>query len=332
MRKFISIILFLISSQVLSSQEIPLIDAHSQIDCNMKSEYLVNRLKELNISKSLISTRWGKCKGNASSLEKELLQLSQENPDVIGALLSMKIDGMGLQILKPDVLAKLNSRSQQLGFTGLGELIVQHAAHDHKRLKRSATNINLNDERVLFAIDLAKKMRFPLVHHIELRDNLDARDKTLNDLNELLSENRDVNFILIHMGQADRETAATLIKNHSNIYFIPSHSDPITKKKIKKRIERGEKAQSGWVNLFKRKCFEGECTYWWRKGWKDLVINNPDRFILGFDNVFINHWGRQFEKKVNMWRELLEQIPNEVAHQIAHKNAERLWNLKPIIE
>ena len=157
MRKFISIILFLISSQVLSSQEITLIDAHSQIDCNMKSEYLVNRLKELNISKSLISTRWGGCKGNASSLEKELLQLSQENPDVIGALLSMKNDGMGKQILKPDVLEKLNSRSQQRGFTGLGELLIQHAPHNHKQLNYSGLNINLDDERVLFAIDLAKK-------------------------------------------------------------------------------------------------------------------------------------------------------------------------------
>ena len=52
--------------------------------------------------------------------------------------------------------------------------------------------------------------------------------------------------------------------------------------------------------------------------------------MLGFDNVFEEHWGRLYVEQVALWREALATLPRDVAHAIAHRNAERLWKLNPL--
>jgi hypothetical protein len=76
-----------------------------------------------------------------------------------------------------------------------------------------------------------------------------------------------------------------------------------------------------WVNLF-----AGEEL---KPAWKDLIIQHPDRFVLNFDNVFEEHWGPYYLEQVALWRKTLQQLPADVAHAIAHGNAERLWHLPP---
>ena len=63
--------------------------------------------------------------------------------------------------------------------------------------------------------------------------------------------------------------------------------------------------------------------------WRKLMIDHPDRFILAFDNVFAEHWGDYYLEQIELWRKALETLPEDVAHAIAHKNAERLWHLPP---
>ncbi len=63
--------------------------------------------------------------------------------------------------------------------------------------------------------------------------------------------------------------------------------------------------------------------------WKDLMTQNPDRFILAFDNVWPDHWGTYYLRQIALWRKALAARPHEAAHAIAHGNAERLWRLPP---
>ena len=61
--------------------------------------------------------------------------------------------------------------------------------------------------------------------------------------------------------------------------------------------------------------------------WKKLVVQNPDRFILAFDNVWPDQWGDFYLQEAEYWRKAFAALPDEVAHAIAHGNAERLWNI-----
>ena len=59
------------------------------------------------------------------------------------------------------------------------------------------------------------------------------------------------------------------------------------------------------------------------------MIRHPDRFILGFDSVWAKVWRTFYIEQVRVWRQALRELPDDVAHAVAHKNAERLWNLPP---
>ena len=63
--------------------------------------------------------------------------------------------------------------------------------------------------------------------------------------------------------------------------------------------------------------------------WRALILRFPRRFILGFDNVFAEHWSDFYLSQATLWRRTLEKLPAATAHLMAHGNAERLWKLAP---
>ena len=64
--------------------------------------------------------------------------------------------------------------------------------------------------------------------------------------------------------------------------------------------------------------------------WKQLMTEHPNRFILGFDNTWIEDWGQYYLDQIALWREAIKELPLEVAHAFTHGNAERLWHLQPV--
>ena len=59
------------------------------------------------------------------------------------------------------------------------------------------------------------------------------------------------------------------------------------------------------------------------------MVRHPGQFVLGFDHVWAKHWEKYYLPQVRLWRSALAALPDEVAHAVAHGNAERLWNLPP---
>jgi len=74
-----------------------------------------------------------------------------------------------------------------------------------------------------------------------------------------------------------------------------------------------------WTDMFEGEELAAE--------WKTLVLRYPDRFVLTIDNVWPEHWSERYVQQVELWRNALGKLPSEVAHAVAHGNAERLWNL-----
>ena len=77
-----------------------------------------------------------------------------------------------------------------------------------------------------------------------------------------------------------------------------------------------------WINMFNN----GEL----HPKWAELIKAYPDRFIFALDNVTQKHWTHDYEGLVELWRTALERLPSNVAHAVAHGNAERLWGLPPL--
>lgn len=124
-----------------------------------------------------------------------------------------------------------------------------------------------------------------------------------------LETNKDIPIGLIHMGQLGPETVAPLLEAHPNLFFITSHCNPVV----------STSTSQPWSNLFEEGAF--------KPAWKKIILQYPDRFVLAFDNVFSFHWKGDFLPQVRFWRKALKTLPDDVAAAIAHKNAQRLWNL-----
>ena len=76
-----------------------------------------------------------------------------------------------------------------------------------------------------------------------------------------------------------------------------------------------------WVNVFEGKRLAPE--------WRELFTQYPTRFVFALDNVFAEHWSSFYMEQMEYWKKAMAELPVEVAHQIAHGNAERLWHITP---
>ena len=134
----------------------------------------------------------------------------------------------------------------------------------------------------------------------------------MNALENLLRRHAKHPFALTHMGQLSAEEARRLIEAHSNIHFLTSHAN--------ERFTRA--SRQPWTTMVD---YGGL-----KPAWRELVIEHPSRFILAFDNVWERHWSDMYVEQAKLWRNALGELPKDVAHAVAHRNAERLWKLAPL--
>ncbi len=195
-------------------------------------------------------------------------------------------------------------------FGAMAEVILWHAEKGNPiNPKAPKAVVHPDDERVQVALRAAIQRGWPFVAHIEFAAAGPDRDVFMRKFEALLGRHPDHPFALIHMGQLEATEVRRLIEAHANVYFLTSHANPIV-------VSR---SRQPWVNLFDGETLAPE--------WKKLVMQHPDRFILAFDNVWEHHWGSYYLDQIALWHKALKELPHEVAHAVAHRNAERLWRL-----
>ena len=62
--------------------------------------------------------------------------------------------------------------------------------------------------------------------------------------------------------------------------------------------------------------------------WESLFLRHPDRITIGSDTWIVPRWG-QYEAIITGDRVWLNQLPRDVAEQIAYRNAVRLFGAGP---
>ena len=261
---------------------------------------IVQHLDAAGVSKVILSAR-GKVKPN------QIASLTNAHPERIIAAVRTK--GWAYAKNKKGYYKLLNKQLGMPEFRAMAELILWHAA---KGNKAPEWEVPVATPQVQAALNATYKKGWPAVLHYEFAASGGRRGGLMDELEALLAEKPDHPFVLTHMAQLELPEVIRLIEKHKNIHFIPSWSNAIT----------ATIGNQPWVNLFSGDKLAAD--------WKALLIKHPDRFVLGFDNVWEDHWGDHYTSQVKLWQEVFKGLPEDVAHAIAHKNAERLWNLKPL--
>lgn len=302
-RSGILIALFVALTQATNAmgREIYFIDAHSQVDHKVVPlDKVISIMNQGGVSHTILSAR-GKLKG------KDLLVFSSRYHDQISPAVRTK--GKHYDAGSHKYYKKLNAQVASGKYTALAEILLYHA---QKGDKAPEYVVYPEDKRVLTALEYAIDNRWPFVVHIEFGSLSGEKKKRFMDsLESMLDDYSEQPFLLTHMGQLKPGECRRLIESHKNIHFHTGWTNPAAV-----RI-----SNQPWVNVFKGEHFAPE--------WRDLFIQYPDRFVFALDNVFAKHWTSFYVEQMEYWKKALAQLPVEVAHQIAHGNAERLWRITP---
>lgn len=301
--KFRFLLLIVVSMTSLNtlageSGDLYFIDAHSQADSEQTLNSIIQLMDKAGVKRTLLS-------GRNSLTSGDVAKFAGQHPGRITA--SVRTKGGAYQNNKKSYYESLEQEVASGQFGAIAELLVYHA---QKGNKAPEVIVRPADRRVQTALAHAKKQSWPLVIHIEFASLSPVeRIAYMAQLEELLDQSPDHPFMLIHMGQLRSAEVQRLIETHNNVHFLTSHCNPVVTADSKQP----------WTLLF-----EGDIL---APDWKSLVIRYPDRFVLAFDNVWPEHWGDYYLQQAAYWRKAFAALPAEVAHKVAHGNAERLWKL-----
>jgi predicted TIM-barrel fold metal-dependent hydrolase len=297
-------------SHVTHGGDIPIIDAHSQVPHRYEElDEIIQLMDRGRVARVILSSR-GPVK------PEQLLSFASRYPGRI--IPAVRTKNRLYRENDERFYAFLRNQVEMRQFGAMAEVLMYHAQKGLHRVRAPRVIVSPDDERVLATLKYARKKKWPFIVHIEFRRAGDLRDVFMTKFEVLLSNNPEHPFVLIHMGQLDLPDVRRLIEAYENIYFITSHSTSIQASPI----AVVKKSDDPRTNMF-----DGDHL---SATWKHLMIEHPERFILGFDNVWPEHWGQYYLDQIELWRGAIKALPPEVAHALAHGNAERLWHLPPL--
>ncbi|MEK7516290.1 MAG: amidohydrolase family protein [Patescibacteria group bacterium] len=287
-----------------ASNVLPIIDVHSQFDENVPVARVIEYAARAGVTQVLLSAR-----GRATPAQ--VLDLGSTYPACI--VPSVRTKGRAFIENWPRYYTLLDEQFKEPAFRAMSEIILVHAP---KGKRAPEVNVAADTPQVKEAIQRAIAKGWPIVLHYEFRWLTNAygtsvRAKRMAELKSLVSRYPHHPFALIHMAQLDASDAAALLAAHPNLVFLTSHANTLAI----------NESRQPWTNMFADEELAPE--------WKALVLRHPDRFVLAFDNVWPEHWSEKYVQQVELWRKALGKLPDEVAHAVAHGNAERLWKLAP---
>lgn len=279
--------------------DVPIVDAHSQVDHEVDLAKVIELMNRAGVVRTILSAR-----GRVTP--EEMASFAARHPDRITAAVRTK--GWPYARNEAKYYGDLQKQLAIPEFRAMAEVILWHAK---KGGKAPEWIVSLKADQAQAALKAAIDRGWPFIAHYEFAAAGEARPRLMAEFEAALTAHRGHPFVLIHMGQLPAEEARRLIAAHPNLYFLVSHSNSVT-------VPR---SQQPWINMF-----EGHRL---AAPWKRLMLQHPDRFVLNFDNVFAEHWGDFYLEQVKLWRGALKELPEDVAHAVAHGNAERLWCLPP---
>ena len=288
----------------VAAQSLPIIDAHSQFDDDTPVTKVIEQAARAGVTRMILSAR-----GGASA--DDVLELAAKYPQCV--VPSVRTKGRAYAANDPRYYKQLEAQLKAPQFRAMSEIILAHA---QKGKVAPEVNLPLAAPQVGEAIRRAMEKGWPVVLHYEFRwyglaYGPDARAERMNELKSMLVRYPEQPFALIHVAQLDPAEAGALLAGHPNLVLLTSHANPIATRA----------SRQPWSNLFSGEELAPE--------WRALVLRYPERFVLAFDNVWREHWSEQYSQQARLWRGALGKLPAEVAHAVAHGNAERLWKLPP---
>jgi predicted TIM-barrel fold metal-dependent hydrolase len=263
-------------------------------------ELIIRRMDAGGVYRTLLAARSGRT-------PEEIAAFAKANPERI--VPSVRTKSGAFTRNPPKYYKKLRRQLKSGDFQAMAEVLMYHA---QKGSKADEVSVYPDDARVQAALDGAIANGWPFVIHIEFASlGGSQKEEFMARMEAMLAAHPDQPFALNHMGQLPPADVRRLIEAHPNLHFLTAHTNPVITRE----------SNQPWVNMFDGDTLANE--------WRELVLQHPDRFVFALDNVWARHWENYYLEQMAFWHKALAALPPDVAHAVAHGNAERLWQLPP---
>jgi len=285
----------------------PLFDKMAQIDERVDMEKVMRRAQEAGVDKMALFARSRKSLGEN---EEDVLSLRKSFTGFL-FLGSPKYFLMrnDLSIMYNDSIIE---GIQRHGYHFIGEILYTHGDKSHGKQTRQGERyidpLGKGTENLLSRI---KKFNIPLMTHWEVY----AWGRDWPRFSRLYSTHPEQTFIIPHMAFGSPEQVNQILSKHANVYMTLS----------KKLTEKGgysdsiKQAKLGSAILDGGKDLRGK--------WESILIKYQDRVLFATDAHKRHRW-KKYHKVVKRYRQLANQLPEDVAEKISYRNAEKLYKVK----
>ncbi len=159
-----------------------------------------------------------------------------------------------------------------------------------------------------------KWFRFAGTRHVPvfIRWDVVGDKAALPRLERLLSDFKDVTFIVMHMGFGNPEQISEILGSHSNVYVTTS-----------KRLWPGQRLRDGRLAAQQGPSLLDDRGVL-RPVWRSVLIQYYDRVLFATDTSTPQAWSA-YDAAIRDGRHFLGQFPHNVAQAIAWQNAERVF-------
>lgn len=308
-------ILRVFEERVRSMEELgrmPIIDVEFHCGPKIDLESLTRKMDENKIALTWLG--WSgnhELDGDGNSLQAHKKYPSYFVPTIIHG------DGPLWHGHHPALLPEIEKDAQSGNFFAMGEFEARHYASDtnNRNIYHPMTN---EDFQQIFKISESYGLPF-MIHH-------EAENEMLPEMEAMLQKYPKATVIWCHIGRnrnyigwsrwIGTRTVRDFLTRYPNLHFDLIQNDPwdLSGGKFRQAVLYDVKSDTATLN----------------PEWKQLLIDFPDRFVIGSD---VNHgrWVR-YEKVFETFRRIvLASLPQDVAEKIAYKNAWRLmtgkeWN------
>lgn len=289
-------------------KELYFVDAHGQVDNRTDEKAILELMDRGGVYRSIVTAQQGRDWTDVAAM-------ADKHPGRLIAAAYTKGGGYhGGGGAASEFLARLDKQAEQNSIRAIAELLV---VHDGLGGRFYEVKVPLEDRLVQAGISLAEKKGWPVLLHIEFNSlKQQEQNDYMQQLRSLLNKYPKQSFVLMHMGLLEALQVKALLDELPNLHFLTSHTTP-------NHSGNGEKDKpKPKIALFAASGL--------RPQWRSLFTQYPTRFVFALDNVSSIWWQEKpYTSQMRHWWNAMGGLPSNVAHAIAHGNAERLWRLAP---
>ena len=312
--------------KVVTNATVPLVDFHTHLQRRVTAEYLIERMDEVGVTRMVLSPLYygdapnGQFINDGEGSDEQASDYARRYPDRFIPFVGMQRGEMnqaGFWEGNRDTSRLLEETEAKLAtgeFFGMGEFMLRF--YPYKTSLGIVAPSDMDYPPFSFGMrkfaDLSAKYRAPMVIHAE------AEPRVAEGMQKLFEMHPEAIFVWAHnCGRSSAKSVAEMMGQYSNLY-----------------ADLSGMVYSGGPNP------EGYGVYWPRRTeWMHLVVDDqgrvqPDmldlfnrfstRFMIGTDIAHARVY-QFYSKHLPRWRKFFSQVSKGAMHDIAYRNAERLF-------